>query len=97
MQTGDELKLATQAKQNLEDLTEKWTAVFREYRRLQSQNPAKTAEARQAHENKLQELQQMMTQLNEQMARAQRTLQMFGSQQQHHGYVWLFLRKPLKN
>ncbi len=77
------------ANDQLPGLRKQWAAAFAEYRRLDESNPDPERDKR------LTELRERLRRLKDEIALVQIIQGRFQPGHQIHGFVWLFLRKPI--
>ena len=92
-QTKDEEVAANRAKRDLPLLRQAWAKAYRSYRSQAAAPKGEGTDSRQ-RDAQLAALRQEMKRLKKQIADVQMIRSEYKTQQQTHGFVWLFTRKP---
>lgn len=93
-QTEEERAAESAAQAKLAKLMESWSRTFEEYRRLIGSPENNSGTTGEAREEQLNSLRENLRRYKEEIAGMQKMLQRYEPQYLHHGFVWLFLRKP---
>ena len=92
-QTATEKAEERRANDQLPGLRRKWAATFREYRRLLDA-PKGQAPAGRRRDKQLDALREELRRLKDELVVVQEIQERYRPENQAHGFVWLFLRKP---
>jgi len=95
-QTEEEKAEERQANDKLPQLRRQWAEAFQEYRKLGDAPEPDAAAGRQEKARRLDELREKMVRLKDEMVRVQDIQSRYRPGYQAHGFVWLFLRKPVE-
>jgi hypothetical protein len=93
-QTPQEQAEERKANARLPALRQRWAALFREYRDLQKSPGAETPAAREERGRRLDTLREAIRRTKDELVVVQQVQERYRPEQQAHGFVWLFRRKP---
>jgi FG-GAP-like repeat len=82
------------AADKLPELRHQWSTAYREYRKGLDAPDGKTPKAKEARARQLDSLREQLRRLKEEIVVVQEIQSHYQPQNQAHGFVWLFLRKP---
>jgi hypothetical protein len=94
-QTEQDKEEERRANERLPQLRQKWAATFRQYRQLQDASDEATPSAQQERSSRLQALREVLRRTKDEIAIVQEIQCRYEPVYQAHGYVWLFLRRPV--